>query len=210
MIGREDWPATVPTGYELIRWARERGADPALGLTQLDAHVLLVLATYANTSQPNKSPRWGQAWPSISTIAKDCGLKVSANGTSGTISRSLKRLEDAGLIFSEQAGRGHPARRELMWHWHKQPLHQRSAKAPDDDRDAKQATAPPQCTATAPVQSELPEHLTSLSSNPYRPDEATAIVQWLPHSTDEVAEADDPARVRAQITESMQTARAAA
>lgn len=95
MIGR-DGPVRP---FELIRWAREQAG--ALELAQLEAHLLLVLATYAN--------RDAACWPSLRTLARDCRRGRSQ------ISAALRRLEELDLVWSVQGGRGRAARRELLF-----------------------------------------------------------------------------------------------
>lgn len=104
MIGR-----TQPVKpFELIRWARACARTHRLKARE--AHVLLLLATYANDR--------AEAWPSIATLARDCGLKVKATpeGPRNTaISAALAALEDAGLIWRRQGGNGKPAVSELLF-----------------------------------------------------------------------------------------------
>jgi hypothetical protein len=91
--------------FELIRWARQQARHH--DLRPLEAHGLLVLATYANQE--------ALAWPSIRTLALDAGLSVSAKGGNSSISAALVRLEELRLIWRRQAGRGHPAKCELLF-----------------------------------------------------------------------------------------------
>ena len=82
MIGRNE----PLDRFASIRWAREmaapqaerRGpyaADPRApeGLRPLEAHVLLLLATYADDE--------GKSWPSIKLLGERCGLKVTERKT---------------------------------------------------------------------------------------------------------------------------------
>jgi len=109
--------------FELIRWARaqarieQRDADGnARRLTQLEAHALLVLASYANAE--------AKAWPSIRSLALDCGLvprrperkdgKASA-WRNDALSKALDALQDFQLIWSKRGGPGRPATRELLF-----------------------------------------------------------------------------------------------
>lgn len=101
MIGRKD----DLRPFELIRWARDRASVE--GLSQLEAHVLLLLATYANNE--------GKAWPSIKRLALDCGLRPTQDGRNSAVSVALQRLGDRRLIWTNQAGRGRPAVRELLF-----------------------------------------------------------------------------------------------
>lgn len=101
MIGREG--QVKP--FELIRWARKRAAVHQL--RTLEAHVLLLLATYANAD--------GIAWPSIKTLAVDSGLRPTKDGRNSAVSAALSRLEDLQLIWTRQGGHGHPAKRELLF-----------------------------------------------------------------------------------------------
>lgn len=114
MIGREG--QVEP--FALIRWARGQAREH--DLRPLEAHVLLLLATYAN--------RDAIAWPRIATLALDVGLTVkrrqrrdprsgrirSSEGNSA-ISAALARLEELQLIWRKQAGRGRAVRIELLF-----------------------------------------------------------------------------------------------
>jgi len=91
--------------FELIRWARQQARQHDLKL--LDAHVLLVLATYANADCI--------AWPSLRTLALDSGLQPTPDGRNSAVSAAIARLEDLRLVWSKQAGHGHPAKRELLF-----------------------------------------------------------------------------------------------
>jgi Helix-turn-helix domain len=109
VIGRHD--QVKP--FELIRWARQQAREHQL--KALEAHVLLVLATYANKD--------GIAWPSLKTLALDCGLKPRRRETKAgrvyytntSISEALSRLADLQLVWTRQGGNGRPARRELLF-----------------------------------------------------------------------------------------------
>lgn len=99
--------------FALIRWAREqasvehRGADGSrTKLKPIESHLLLVLATYANAD--------ATAWPSVRTLAMDCGLKPYRDGRCSAVSAALQRLGDLQLIWTKQGGRGRSARRELL------------------------------------------------------------------------------------------------
>lgn len=101
MIGRDE-PVRP---FELIRWARDQAR--AHNLRPVEAHVLLVLATYANEE--------ATAWPSLRTIATDCGLRPTAQGRCSSVSAAIRRLEDLRLVWTRQGGHGKPARRELLF-----------------------------------------------------------------------------------------------
>lgn len=101
MIGR-DGPVDH---FELVKWARRMAG--ACSLRPTEAHVLLVLATYANEK--------AEAWPSLKTLAFACGRKPSADGTCSTISRALSELESRELLWTTQGGKGRTARRELLF-----------------------------------------------------------------------------------------------
>lgn len=109
MIGRTD--PVKP--FELIRWAREQVR--VHNLKPREAHVLLVLATYANAK--------AEAWPSLRTIALDCGLspkkQVATDGrvtySNSAASAAIRQLEDLKLVWTKQAGSGRPAVRELLY-----------------------------------------------------------------------------------------------
>ncbi len=89
----------------LIRWAREQTVERGLGGTE--AHVLLLLATYADGD--------ARCYPSLATLARRCGLKASEEGRNSTISAAVASLEDRGLISTRQAGRGKSPTRMLMF-----------------------------------------------------------------------------------------------
>lgn len=104
--------------FDLLRWAREAAVDHELKL--LEAHVLLLLATYANGDCV--------AWPSIKTLAERSGLKVRRaqskrrDGSPGgyyyvnsSVSAALRRLEELALVWSTQGGHGRPTKRELLY-----------------------------------------------------------------------------------------------
>lgn len=101
MIGRED-PVRP---FELIRWARDQAVVHSL--KPVEAHVLLVLATYANEE--------AKAWPSIRTIAGNCGLRATGDGRCSSVSAALQRLQDHKLVWTTQGGHGRPATRELLF-----------------------------------------------------------------------------------------------
>lgn len=115
MIGR-DGPVRP---FDLIRWARRQTSKHHL--KPLEGHVLLVLATYANSE--------AIAWPSIGRIAEDCGLKPkrvesksgSVYWTNSAVSAALAALEDKQLIWTRQSGSGQPAKRELLFNPEPQP-----------------------------------------------------------------------------------------
>lgn len=101
MIGR-----TGPVDhFELVKWARRMAG--ACSLKPTEAHVLLVLATYANAN--------AEAWPSLKTLAYACGRTPSADGTCSTISRALSELESRELLWTKQGGKGRTAKRELLF-----------------------------------------------------------------------------------------------
>lgn len=101
MIGREG----PVDHFELVRWARHQAS--AAKLTSREAHVLLLLATYANND--------AVAWPSLRTLALAAGLKPTRDGRNSAISAALARLEELALIWTKQGGHGQPARRELLF-----------------------------------------------------------------------------------------------
>jgi hypothetical protein len=102
MIGREG----EVRAFEMIRWARHQAR--AQHLRPLEAHVLLLLATYANTANCT-------AWPSLRTLALDSGLKPTSDGRNSAVSAALSRLEELQLVWTCQGGHGRPARRELLF-----------------------------------------------------------------------------------------------
>lgn len=101
MIGREG----PVDHFDLVKWARRMAG--ACSLRPTEAHVLLVLATYANED--------AEAWPSLRTIAYACGRTPTKNGTCSSISRALVELESRELVFSTQGGKGRTAKRELLF-----------------------------------------------------------------------------------------------
>lgn len=117
MIGR-DGPVKP---FELIRWARYsarrehlwrreedgRVREDLERLKPLEAHLMLVLATYADKE--------AVAFPSIKTLAIDCGLRPTEDGRNSAVSAALKRLEEMGLVWTKQGGHGRSARRELLF-----------------------------------------------------------------------------------------------
>ena len=93
--------------FELVRWARRQAEEH--DLTQLEAHLLLLLATYANSR--------AIAWPSIRTLAKHVGLKVrerERGSGNRAVERALGRLHELGLIWRRQTGR-RPATTKLLF-----------------------------------------------------------------------------------------------
>lgn len=94
--------------FDLIRWARQQAVTH--NLRTLEAHVLLLLATYANKD--------AIAWPSIKTLARQSGLRVyedERGARNAAVSKAIARLEELGLLWTKQGGHGHPARRELLY-----------------------------------------------------------------------------------------------
>jgi hypothetical protein len=94
MIGRDG----QVQHHDLKRWAREQASTGRL--SRLEAHLLLVLATYCN----------GECicWPSRETLAGDTVSTVSG------VAKALRGLEEKRLIWSTQGGNGRSARRELL------------------------------------------------------------------------------------------------
>lgn len=101
MIGREG----PVDHFDLVKWARRMAG--ACSLKPTEAHVLLVLATYANED--------AEAWPSLKTLAFACGRAPSADGTCSTISRAIRGLEKRELVWTKQGGKGRSAKRELLF-----------------------------------------------------------------------------------------------
>lgn len=101
MIGRTE--KVKP--FELIRWARQRARVHSL--SSREAHVLLLLATYANDE--------ATSWPSIRTLALDCGLRPTKDGRNSSVSAAIGRLEELHLVWTKQGGSGASARRELLF-----------------------------------------------------------------------------------------------
>lgn len=125
MIGRNEQLAP----FDLMKWAREMSApqasrepfklrdgrtyDPRLddraadGLRSLDAHVLLLLAQYADSE--------GKCWPGVKVLGERSGLRVhhkvdkrtggSGGYTCSALSDSLGRLFAAGLVWWDRQGR---------------------------------------------------------------------------------------------------------
>jgi Helix-turn-helix domain len=125
MIGR----AEPIKSWELVRWARQRASvehtdldGRRVTLTPLQAHVLLVLATYADQN--------AIAWPSVRTIALDCGLKPAKDGRSRAITAALSRLGELQLVWTKQGGNGRSARRELLFNPERSLAHTREAAKP--------------------------------------------------------------------------------
>ena len=117
MIGR-DGPVKP---FELIRWARRQAT--VHGLRTLEAHVLLLLATYANED--------GVAWPSLKTLALDSGLRPTKDGRNSAVSAALARLEELRLIWTKQGGHGRPSQRELLFNPASQPSAHTEGSRPD-------------------------------------------------------------------------------
>jgi hypothetical protein len=91
--------------FELLRWARAQAS--AHHLRTLEAHVLLLLATYADKD--------AIAYPSIRTLALDSGLKPTKDGRNSAVSAALGRLQELQLVWTVQGGHGASARRELLF-----------------------------------------------------------------------------------------------
>ena len=107
-------PEIRPSNFELVRWVRRmvRACD----LTPSQAHVLLVLAGYANGEC--------RCWPGIKRLAEDCGYKVKARAnpktgndshSSSAIEKALGELEGRGLIKTVSRGYRKPTVRELLY-----------------------------------------------------------------------------------------------
>jgi len=80
-----------------LAWARDAVAEH--GLDSTAAHVLLVLATYANPD--------GWAWPGRPTLMADTGCSRP------TVDRALMRLRAVGVVEHQPAAPGRPARYRL-------------------------------------------------------------------------------------------------
>lgn len=104
------------TGFGITRWAIDMVAERQL--RPLEGHVLLLLACHAKIDDP-AHPDFCRAWPSVETLARQCGLKVvrkgDGAGRNSSISAALARLEELQLIWSTQSGNGRTARRELLY-----------------------------------------------------------------------------------------------
>lgn len=129
--------------FELIRWAR--GAAARYELPALEAHLLLVLATYANGDC--------ECWPGVRQLAADCRLRVvEPRGTCSTLSKALTGLQTRQLVWTRQGGRGRPAVRELLFDPDRdqQPADLLSAHAESNDQpverllSASDDSSPPQ------------------------------------------------------------------
>jgi hypothetical protein len=106
-------------GYAIIKWAREQAREQ--DLSPVEAHVLLLLATYSDEN--------ACAWPSIKTLTELSGRKVGVRKASqrerrghekqpdtprnSAISAALQGLQDRGLIWTKRDGRRTPIR-ELL------------------------------------------------------------------------------------------------
>ena len=167
MIGR-----TEPLKpFELIRWARQQARDK--DLKPLEAHVLLVLSTYANSD--------GVAWPSIKTIAEDCGRKPTPSGRHSQISAALAALEGHKLLWTRQGGHGKPAQRELLWNPQRSPL--REPKSISAERSVPASVPGPGTAAFPDTGPEVPGELPGLTAKQERPDEAFPNSGTLTHPT---------------------------
>lgn len=99
-------PRDAPVNhFDLVRWARSQAVES--NLRQVEAHVLLLLATYADKE--------ANAWPSIRTLACQAGLKPNSDGRNSAISAAISRLEELQLVWSTQRGHGKTANRELLF-----------------------------------------------------------------------------------------------
>jgi hypothetical protein len=106
--------------FDLIRWARKQASiehelpdGSPTRLKPIESHLLLVLATYCD----------GEAtcWPSVRTLALDCGLKPYRDGRNAAVSAALARLRELQLVWTKQGGHGRSARRELLFNPGAQP-----------------------------------------------------------------------------------------
>lgn len=116
--------------FDLVRWARrqahpdvlhtghpnpETGETPApRRLRRIEAHLLLLLATYADQD--------ARAFPGIKLLAEDTGLTVKTRKKGGReshecsqVTAALTALQELGLIWRRQAGRGRKATTELLF-----------------------------------------------------------------------------------------------
>lgn len=107
-------------GFRWISAARDAGRD----LPRNSAHVLLVIATYADVN--------GKAYPSIARIAADCGLKPSE--TSSMVTKAIADLERRNLIRTSYPGNSKTANRHLLLGSQPVPVDDGAsgAKVPDD------------------------------------------------------------------------------
>lgn len=129
MIGRVD----SVDHFDLVRWARTQVSEKRL--KQVEAHVLLVLATYANKECI--------AWPSIKTLALCCGLKPTPDGRNSAVSAALQRLQDLGLLWTTQGGHAKPARRELLYRRTESPQHVQRSARPSVEQPSAEPEAQP-------------------------------------------------------------------
>lgn len=91
--------------FELLAWCRQQAV--ARGLKPVESHLLLTLATYCDDE--------ATCWPSIKRLAADMGYRTTKAGTSSVISSAMRELEDKGLVWSRQRGKGRAAKRELLF-----------------------------------------------------------------------------------------------
>lgn len=133
MIGE----AVEATNYELVRWARQAVREH--GLKPREALVLYVLCSYAN--------REGLAWPSLETLARDCGYKPTDDGRCSAVSAALDRLVEVQLVWPKQSGRGRAAVRELLYR--AQPSALTEGKEPDENAQPSALTEGSEAAASA-------------------------------------------------------------
>lgn len=129
----------------LTALARQAGR----GLPRADAHVLLVLATYADSA--------AVCWPSVAAVAADCGVGTRV------IRRSLQGLQAGGLLEDLGETRpGGPRRRRLTLPapvvddspGTPDPLSHTTPPAADDTTPLHSATYPPVADDTQKSQEE--------------------------------------------------------
>jgi Replication protein C N-terminal domain len=95
--------------FELVRWARAAAEEH--GLKPSDAHVLLLLVTFAPTKVEANEPII--VFPKVESLARAAGYRPTENSTA--IQNALRRLAEAKLIWRVQGGVGRAARTELLY-----------------------------------------------------------------------------------------------
>ncbi len=200
MIGRKESVRPL----QAIRWARNQVTER--GLKPLEAHVLLLLATYVNED--------GEAWPSIRTLALQAGVKPTKAGTSSAVSKAIRGLEEAGLIWSRQGGSGRPAIRELLFDPSAEKDGSRdvsnpSARMADEENDGgAQALAilPDGCVPSAQEDAKSQGRASSTEGANAFQDQISKS-QGMPSADADGMDHDDSEQVRAAIISSLDEAR---
>jgi hypothetical protein len=179
-----------PKRFEVTRWARAQAGS----LSSRAAHLLLVLASYAETNEKC------ECWPSIRNLTTDLGLTVhvrrDGSAHNSQVYRALQELEDGGKIWRKQQRRS-STRYELL--------------LPSDWQEGMDAArlgagAKPSDKPSGSSEGEVPGVEVPTKSHPEEPDRNPPVnrrVSTSPPTRNDNSNGEDPKKVRETIEASL-------